>query len=90
MDYSPKKLKRGSTVGSVVAFVREVRLPVGVHLLTLLIEAAGRRELVFAHLRGSVHGRLGGANYRQTSMRRPLTASQCPIGASRETSQRVL
>jgi hypothetical protein len=46
--------------------------------------------LVFAHLRGSVHGRLGGANYRQTSMRRPLTASQCPIGASRETSQRVL
>ena len=36
----------GSTVGSVVAFVREVRLPVGIHLLTLLIELAGGRELV--------------------------------------------
>lgn len=46
-----------------MAIVREVRLPVGIHLLTLLIEVARGRELIFVHLRGSVHGALGGVEH---------------------------
>jgi hypothetical protein len=62
----------GSTVGSVFAFVREMRLPVGIHLLTLLIKVAGGGELVFAHLRGSVHGALGGVEHEQVPGRGDL------------------
>jgi hypothetical protein len=62
----------GSTVGSVVAFVREVRLPVGIHLLALLIEVPGGREFAFAHLRGSVHGGLGGVEHEQVPGRGDL------------------
>jgi hypothetical protein len=60
MDCAPKK---GSAVGSVAATVREVRLPVGIHLLTLLIEVARGRELIFVHLRGSVHDAFGGVEH---------------------------
>src|ERR1039458_2672979 len=58
-------LKTGSIFGSVVAFVREVRLPVGIHLLTLLIELGRDCELVMRHLRSGVHDALGRVEYEQ-------------------------
>jgi len=47
-------LKTRSIFGSVGGFVREVRFPIGIHLLALLIELAVGRKLVFAHLWGGL------------------------------------
>ena len=66
MDYAPKK---GSTVGSVVAFVREVCFPVGVHLLALPIELASCCELVIVHLRCGVQDVPGSVEYEQLHVR---------------------
>src|ERR1039458_5793258 len=68
-------LKVGSTVGSVGGLDREVRLPVGINRLALLIELAGRRELVMVHLRGGRHDRLGGVEHEKVRVRGYLEVS---------------
>src|SRR5262249_56865184 len=52
-----------------LALVREVRLPVSIYLLTLLIELAGFCELVMVHPRGGVQDTLGGVEYEQPHVR---------------------
>ena len=59
----------GSTVGSVVAFVREMRLPIGIHLLTLLLKLALGRELVMVHLWGGIQCAFGGLEHEQVHVR---------------------
>src|SRR5580698_2890851 len=62
-------LRVASIAGSVGNLDFEVRLPVGIDRLTLLIELTVRCELVLIHPRGGLHDRLGAVEHEQVRVR---------------------
>src|SRR5664280_2669659 len=58
--------------GSFVAFVRQMRLPVGIDLLTLLLKVSVGREFIMADLWSCIHGILGSVEHEQIRVRARL------------------
>src|SRR5665213_692631 len=58
-----------STARPVGSVIREVRFPVRVHRPALLIESAGRGELVMTHLRAGRHDASGGVEHQKARVR---------------------